>query len=446
MGGKNDKIKNYEIPLNKELNRNITHSINVIKKKDLEKFNRLLHKNVKSDIKNSNFKATIKGDDNGYNNILSLMNLIYTKSTNNFLKNKGNRTIYEAIFNYDIVEKKGEGYEKFKQNIAQAMRCFIAGEKNNNLNGEVFFNQNIISNNSINDNNSINNNINDNNSINNNTNDNTSINNTNDNTSINNNNNNSINNNNYNSINNNNNNNNNNSGIFKTLNLSIKEENNSIVSEKKEILKPHNPVIHDNLLNNQNSFKNSFHSNNNSNNPNIHYSGILTDPSFKNLNNKEKENNILKKKTPTLIQNIEELNNTNSKIKTITMSKDDRNERSLSKKKHKKNPNKEPIINIKVDLRQFYKEDVMQKEIENEINKGRIPQNSFLKAKQNNFYNDNENEESFINKIDRYTQPNKLENEIIHNEMKEKNSSKMFKGNTSNKNITYKMNATKKKY
>ena len=106
MGGKNDKIKNYEIPLNKELNRNITHSINVIEKKDLEKFNRLLHKNVKSNIKSSNFKATIKGDDNGYNNILSLMNLIYTKSTNNFLKNKGNRTIYEAIFNYDIVEKK----------------------------------------------------------------------------------------------------------------------------------------------------------------------------------------------------------------------------------------------------------------------------------------------------------------------------------------------------
>ena len=110
MGGKNDKIK-YEIPFNKELNKNIKKSIDVINNKDLENFKRLIHKNVKSNIKRSNFNEIFQGDGNAYSNTLSLMNLIYTKSTNTFLKEKGNRTIYETIFNYDIVENKGEGWD-----------------------------------------------------------------------------------------------------------------------------------------------------------------------------------------------------------------------------------------------------------------------------------------------------------------------------------------------
>ncbi len=415
MGGKNDKRINYEIPLNKELNNHIT---NVIVKKDLEKLNRLIHKNVKSNIKTSNFNKHFKGDDNGHSNILSLINLIYTKSTNNFLKTKGNRTIYETLFNYDIVEKKGKGYEQFKKNIANTIRLFISGEKNNNINNEKLLN-NIINEENANN---INNDENDNNINNNNVN------------------NNNVNNNNVN-------NNNENNGIFETLNdLSIKNENNSLISEKKEILKSQNP--HNNTLNNQNSFINSLNSNNNSNNntnnTNIHYSGILTEPSFKNINNKETENNILNKRTTTLGENNEKSNTINSNNKKIKISKYGKSARSTSKTKHKKNPNKKPLVNIKVDLRLLYKEDVITKEIESERKRYRSPPNSFLKTRQSNFNNENQNEESFISKIDRYTQPNKLEKDIIHYELNENNPKKMFQGCTSNKNISYKMNATKK--
>ena len=87
---------------------------------------------------------------------------------------------------------------------------------------------------------------------------------------------------------------------------------------------------------------------------------------------------------------------------------------------------------------------MITKEIESERKRYRSPPNSFLKTRQSNFNNENQNEESFISKIDRYTQPNKLEKDIIHYELNENNPKKMFQGCTSNKNISYKMNATKK--
>ena len=100
MGGKNDKGIKYELPLNINLNDNIRKSI--IKSdynKELEKFKRLLYKNVKSDIKKSNFNENFKKENIKYRNIISLINLIYSKSSNSILKKGVNRTLYESIFN-----------------------------------------------------------------------------------------------------------------------------------------------------------------------------------------------------------------------------------------------------------------------------------------------------------------------------------------------------------
>ena len=133
MGGKNDK-KAYEIPLNTELNDDIKKTINIIENpNEIEKFQRLIHKNVKNNIKRSYFRENFEDKDKAINNITSLINLIYTKRTNKYLKDKGNITLYETIFNYDIIENQGERYNQFTKNIVNTMKLFISGEKENNI-------------------------------------------------------------------------------------------------------------------------------------------------------------------------------------------------------------------------------------------------------------------------------------------------------------------------
>ena len=390
MGGKNDK-KAYEIPLNTELNDDIKKTINIIENpNEIEKFQRLIHKNVKNNIKRSYFRENFEDKDKAINNITSLINLIYTKRTNKYLKDKGNMTLYETIFNYDIVENQGERYNQFTKNIVNTMKIFISGEKENNIEKP----NNDISND-------------------------------------------------------------NNNGIFETLTLSIKNQ--SINSEKSETLRGQNNMnslrtkksnpYQNSIKNSINSIRNSHNSTidknnyiiNGNNNINSSNQLINLNPSFKNPNFNENNLNI---KTENSIESINYKSNLREGI--IQIPKSNKKSRSISKKKHNQNPKKKPLVNIILDIRDLYKQDRMEKNTEKLVNyKSRSPKNSYFR-KDNIKNSINENEETFLDKIDRYSQPNKLKNEIIHSEICKRNTKGIFKVSPNNNNVTYKMNATKK--
>ena len=118
MGANQPKRMKYSIPLNKKLNEII---LNVINSKgslnNEEKIKQLMHKNISQGIIPSNFSQIFNKRDRGIYNITSLMNLIYTKNTNTYFKLSSNNTIYESIFNYDIIENNfnEEVNEKFNK-------------------------------------------------------------------------------------------------------------------------------------------------------------------------------------------------------------------------------------------------------------------------------------------------------------------------------------------
>jgi hypothetical protein len=333
MGGKNDKAIHYELPLNYELNDNIEKSIiHNNNHQDNEKFKRLIHKNIKSNIKRSCFKE--KFYNNSYYNITSFMNLIYSNSTNSVLKEKSNRTLYETIFNYDIVENKGEGYKKYSTNILNTMKTFITGEKNSNS---------LIDNNIYN-----------------------------------------------------------NSDIFETFKMSNQQEN-SLSTEKL----------------NKNNYQNTYNID--------EYSDLnnkIINPS--NLNYDENVSNIISED-----QNINSIIQSNSIVKEVKIPKVKKKSRSTSKKKHSKEPKKRPLVNIKLDLRDLIKQDVREKSnlsprqrySNNYKSKSPVYNNNKIQKGLNNIKslgpqsisNNYIHDEDFINMVDRLSQPNKLEKEIIHN-------------------------------
>ena len=204
----------------------------------------------------------------------------------------------------------------------------------------------------------------------------------------------------------------------------------------------------------QNSIKNSINSIRNSHNStidknnyiingnnNINSSNQLMNlnPSFKNPNFNENNLNI---KTENSIESINYTSNLREGI--IQIPKSNKKSRSISKKKHNQNPKKKPLVNIILDIRDLYKQDRMEKNTEKLVNyKSRSPKNSYFR-KDNIKNSINENEETFLDKIDRYSQPNKLKNEIIHSEICKRNTKGIFKVSPNNNNVTYKMNATKK--
>ncbi len=344
MGGKNEKGIKYELPFNLNLRNNIQKSIiNKDINNEIEKFKKLVHKNVKNDIKKSNFSEIFTNENIEYKNIISLINLIYTKSTNSLLKMKSNRTMYETIFNYDILEKKGESYIKFSKDISNKMKLLISEDRNLN-------------------NNSINNMY------------------------------------------------NNNPEIFETLKMSTQEQNSSLSTEKiNNTSKMNNYNIDDDILKNH----------------------ININTSYKNTNLKYNESisNIVSED-----QNINSIIQSNSKSnlniyeETIPISKMNKKERNISKKKHSKEPKKKPIVNIQLDLRDLFKQEVKEKShlspsqrynirnlnnLKNNKIKDAIDNIKSLGAQSlsNRFTNDRD----FIDIVDRLSQPNKLENEIIQN-------------------------------
>ena len=100
-------------------------------KKPDDKINKLLKKGIKNKIKKSNFKKNFSSNDNGFKNSVSLLNLIYLNTTNTYLKEKENITLYQSIFNYDIIEfnnnKKEYDYNNAK--IANLIKNIITNNK-----------------------------------------------------------------------------------------------------------------------------------------------------------------------------------------------------------------------------------------------------------------------------------------------------------------------------
>ena len=351
MGGKNDKGIKYELPLNINLNDNIRKSIiNSDYNKELEKFKRLLYKNVKSDIKKSNFNENFKKENIKYRNIISLTNLIYSKSSNSILKKGVNRTLYESIFNYDTIEKKSEGYIKFTKEISNKMKLFISGDRNldNNSNDNIYDN---------------------------------------------------------------------NSGIFETLRISIKEPNLS-ENSKKEI----------NTSNKGNYNIDDYIIKNNYINPN---------PSFKNPNLFNESISNIVSEDQNIHSIIQSNTHLNSHKEIIPIPKMNKKARSTSKKKHFKDSKKKPVLNIKLDLRDLFKQDIKEKShlspsqrytTKNNSIKYNIIQNPLSNIKSmgaQSLSNRYANDKDFLDIVDRLTQPNKLESEIIRNRNSIRKNQKM---------------------
>ena len=376
MGNDDSKSakKDYNIPFNKKLNDEITKRINLkVNKNDESKFKKFLHKKFQKDFVNSNFSSNFDNEDKAINKITSLLNLIYTKNTDNNLKISSNRTIYETVFNYDIVEKESKDYNKFNKNMIMMMRNFIHGNEDNKdsneqfeikKNSEIFMpietiksneNENIINNSEISKNSKqllyFNNNS----------------------REINNSNNNQVN---------------------ITDNMSL----NSMKSKKSLY---NNSVKNKILLNEKMNNNTNTNTNNNM-------------ESFNHSNNDSESINL-------------NLSNNNKKIRSKSKEKNT---------KHNKIPKKKPIVTIKINIKDLIKEDLLEKSIlepNERYKRCRSPNNkeysNYYKIKkelcQNNI--SNLNNEKFIEKIDELSQPNKLKKDLIHNQMSpNSNNRKIF--------------------
>jgi hypothetical protein len=376
MGNDDSKStkKDYNIPFNKKLNDEITKRINLkVSKNDESKFKKFLHKKFQKDFVVSNFSSNFDNEDKAINKITTLLNLIYTKNTDNNLKISSNRTIYETVFNYDIVEKESKDYNKFNKNMIMMMRNFIHGNEDNNdsndkfdinKNSEIFMpietiksieNEKIINNSGFSKNSKqilfYNNNRETNNS--------------------------------------------NNNQINITDNMSLNS-----MKTKKSL--DSNAVKNKIMLNEK--LNNNINTNINSN----------TNNNIESLNNSNNFDGSIK------------LNLSNINKKSRSKSKD-------KKTKHNKIPKNKPIVTIKINIKDLMKEDFLEKSIlepNERYKRCRSPNNK----EYSNYYNIRKelcqnnspilSNKEFIEKIDVLSQPNKLKKDLIHNQMSPKSNNK----------------------
>ena len=95
--------KNYSLEARESLLKEIKEELNIPdNKRDIRKLNKLIHKNIHSKIKKSNFNK--KFNNNGVKIISNLLNKIYDSNINNQFKRGANRTIYESVFNLKDIE------------------------------------------------------------------------------------------------------------------------------------------------------------------------------------------------------------------------------------------------------------------------------------------------------------------------------------------------------
>ena len=376
MGNDDSKStkKDYNIPFNKKLNDEITKRINLkVSKNDESKFKKFLHKKFQKDFVVSNFSSNFDNEDKAINKITTLLNLIYTKNTDNNLKISSNRTIYETVFNYDIVEKESKDYNKFNKNMIMMMRNFIHGNEDNNdsndkfdinKNSEIFMpietiksieNEKIINNSGFSKNSKqilfYNNNRETNNS--------------------------------------------NNNQINITENMSLNS-----MKTKKSL--DSNAVKNKIILNEK--LNNNINTNINSN----------TNNNIESLNNSNNFDGSIK------------LNLSNINKKSRSKSKD-------KKTKHNKIPKNKPIVTIKINIKDLMKEDFLEKSIlepNERYKRCRSPNNK----EYSNYYNIRKelcqnnspilSNKEFIEKIDVLSQPNKLKKDLIHNQMSPKSNNR----------------------
>ena len=376
MGNDDSKStkKDYNIPFNKKLNDEITKRINLkVSKNDESKFKKFLHKKFQKDFVVSNFSSNFDNEDKAINKITTLLNLIYTKNTDNNLKISSNRTIYETVFNYDIVEKESKDYNKFNKNMIMMMRNFIHGNEDNNdsndkfdinKNSEIFMpietiksieNEKIINNSGFSKNSKqilfYNNNRETNNS--------------------------------------------NNNQINITDNMSLNS-----MKTKKSL--DSNAVKNKIILNEK--LNNNINTNINSN----------TNNNIESLNNSNNFDGSIK------------LNLSNINKKSRSKSKD-------KKTKHNKIPKNKPIVTIKINIKDLMKEDFLEKSIlepNERYKRCRSPNNK----EYSNYYNIRKelcqnnspilSNKEFIEKIDVLSQPNKLKKDLIHNQMSPKSNNR----------------------
>ena len=376
MGNDDSKStkKDYNIPFNKKLNDEITKRINLkVSKNDESKFKKFLHKKFQKDFVVSNFSSNFDNEDKAINKITTLLNLIYTKNTDNNLKISSNRTIYETVFNYDIVEKESKDYNKFNKNMIMMMRNFIHGNEDNNdsndkfdinKNSEIFMpietiksieNEKIINNSGFSKNSKqilfYNNNRETNNS--------------------------------------------NNNQINITENMSLNS-----MKTKKSL--DSNAVKNKIILNEK--LNNNINTNINSN----------TNNNYVSYNNSSNFDGSIK------------LNLSNNNKKSRSKSKD-------KKTKHNKIPKNKPIVTIKINIKDLMKEDFLEKSIlepNERYKRCRSPNNK----EYSNYYNIRKelcqnnspilSNKEFIEKIDVLSQPNKLKKDLIHNQMSPKSNNR----------------------
>ena len=402
MGNDDSKStkKDYNIPFNKKLNDEITKRINLkVSKNDESKFKKFLHKKFQKDFVVSNFSSNFDNEDKAINKITTLLNLIYTKNTDNNLKISSNRTIYETVFNYDIVEKESKDYNKFNKNMIMMMRNFIHGNEDNNDSNDKF---------GINKNSEI-----------------------------------------FTPI-----------ETIKSIENEKLVNNSEFSKNSKQILFYNNNRETNNSNNNQvnitdNMSLDSMKSKKSLNSNAVKNKILLNEKLNNNLNtniNTNTNNNIESLNNSNIYNDSIKLNLSNNNKKSRSKSKD-------KKTKHNKIPKNKPIVTIKINIKDLMKEDFLEKSIlepNERYKRCRSPNNK----EYSNYYNIRKelcqnnspilSNKEFIEKIDVLSQPNKLKKDLIHNQMSPKpNNRKNFlspnRPSNQYKNIIEKTHSSKPK-
>ena len=122
----------------------------------------------------------------------------------------------------------------------------------------------------------------------------------------------------------------------------------------------------------------------------------------------DNQENIINNNNNTIDNNINNINNTidnNNNINKNNININNNNN-TIDNNNNKKQKLNLPKVIIKMDLRDFYKHKAI-------IEKERLKKRNIIPKKE-------KNKKSFIFLVDKYTQPNKLENDLIHNKFYEK--------------------------
>ena len=116
MGATQNNVKHHKSPLNKNLNKEINKCILLFNKKN-KNINKLIHNNISKNFEKSNFSLNFNKDNKSLINISNLVNLIYKENTDIQFNINCNKTIYENIFDFNIIDDYIELNKKLRIKI-----------------------------------------------------------------------------------------------------------------------------------------------------------------------------------------------------------------------------------------------------------------------------------------------------------------------------------------